>query len=549
MTSRSKRSTGFTEYSFVSRERQRPAARGDGDRPSHDTPVPSMRRFPQAEAVLAHEAKLERAKPPSRFAAGQIIATRYQLEESIGRGGMGEVWAVYDRRIGRRLALKLVDLTAGDATTAPGRFAREAGLLRQLRGRAFVEVFDHGFASNRAYIAMELLDGESLLDRMRRLGQLTPSEALFLLRGIAEGLRVAHALQIVHRDLKPSNVFFARPAPTASGVLPIEGTQEVVKLLDFGIAKDTWDAARLTRPDTLLGSASYMSPEQIQCGRDVDTRSDLWSLAVILYRAITGQRPFAGSGGEVLAQILNQDVPPASKVNPRLPGTVDAFFEKALAKDAAERFSTVDELLAAFAKIFEGSKSTDRDDDARRSFSSLETVEVDVSELQVDGGPDDDVFDRETLVQHIDVARAFAQPPPRPARAVRPQRAERAERPSDRPTQPPPRPGAPVAPPLDSKAAAAALAPPKPLRSFDGVFTQMPPEIARRAAAAAEARAAATPEPAPRSSDELVQPVRQRHSAGVLFAVAVLVGLTIGVTMLSTRWFGVLVEALKSLFG
>ncbi len=289
------------------------------------------------------------AAPGRREASGapNLVAGRYRLESQLAKGGMGEVWAAYDKTLGRRVALKIVR-HAASIDDAKARFDREVALSRQLRGPAFVEVYAHGTDGDRSFVAMELLEGETLQERIKRVGAMSTADALDFLVGVGAALRVAHSLMVVHRDLKPSNIFFARVKPGSSGARPKDGRTEIVKVLDFGIAKDAWDDARLTRPGVVMGSAHYMSPEQIRSGADVDVRSDLFSLGVLLYRVVTGERPFEGGAAEALARILSDPPRPATAVRASLPDKLDAFFLKALAKEPAKRFQTVDDLIDAF---------------------------------------------------------------------------------------------------------------------------------------------------------------------------------------------------------
>jgi serine/threonine-protein kinase len=293
-------------------------------------------------------------REPEGLVAGDLVAQRYRLEQVVGRGGMGQVWSAYDKKLGRQVALKIVDLDRSEASSARGRFAREAALSQQLRGPSFVEVYDQGLVGNQAYLVMELLVGETLHERLHRVGTMSPFELLPVLRSIASCLRLAHTLQIVHRDLKPGNVFFARVVKGRSGVRPKSDADEIVKLIDFGIAKDSWDDARLTRPGLLLGSTFYMSPEQIRSGHDVDARTDLWALAVLMYRALTGVRPFSGAPADAMAKILAQDPAVPSSVNPALSPAIDGFFSKALEKDPARRFQSIDELVDAYTDALRG---------------------------------------------------------------------------------------------------------------------------------------------------------------------------------------------------
>jgi eukaryotic-like serine/threonine-protein kinase len=289
---------------------------------------------------------------------------------------MGEVWAAYDRKLARPVALKLVDLDGVDPEASKRRFVREAELSRQLRGPSFVEVYDQGWAGPRAFLVMELLEGETLHQRLTRVGTMSPEEALVVLRSVGACLRLAHTLQIVHRDLKPGNIFFAKTKSAQSGVRAVDGRAEIVKLLDFGIAKDAWDDARLTRPGVMLGSAFYMSPEQVRSGRDVDARADLWALSVILFRALTGQRPFGGAAAEALAKILSDDPPRASSLLPSLGTAFDSFFEKALDKEPSLRFQTIDDLLDGFVAAMQDQEREVAEADGSSVLAAIERLGV-----------------------------------------------------------------------------------------------------------------------------------------------------------------------------
>jgi serine/threonine-protein kinase len=203
-----------------------------------------------------------------------------------------------------------------------------------------VRVTDYGVEDGSRFMVMELLHGEALEARLRREGRLAPADAAVIVREVAMGLGDAHAHGIVHRDLKPANVFIARG-----------GAAQVVKLLDFGIAKEINKQLVQdddTRSGTLLGSPMHMSPEQTR-GGDVDARSDLWSLGVVAFRALTGTRPFMGKSlADVIAKICFDPIPAPSEVAPELGTTFDAFFVRAFARDPAGRFQSAEELAQAF---------------------------------------------------------------------------------------------------------------------------------------------------------------------------------------------------------
>ncbi len=287
---------------------------------------------------------------------------------------MGQVWSAFDRKLTRRVAIKIIELDGVEPAASKSRFEREAELSRQLRGPSFVEVYDQGWTGPRAFLVMELLEGETLHERLSRVGIMAPEEALVVLRSVGTCLRLAHTLQIVHRDLKPGNIFFAKTKSGQSGVQALDGRDEIVKLLDFGIAKDAWDDARLTRPGVLLGSAFYMSPEQVRSGRDVDARADLWALSVILFRALVGQRPFGGGAAEALAKILTDDPPAPSSLQPSLGASFDLFFKKALDKEPSRRFQSIDDLIDGFVAAMHGHEPQAADSDGSSVLAAIERL-------------------------------------------------------------------------------------------------------------------------------------------------------------------------------
>ncbi len=265
---------------------------------------------------------------------GAVIAKRYRLAKLVGEGGMGRVFEALDCIEGRRVALKLVSFLGEESAQIEARFEREIQVLDTLRGSAFVKVLDHGVTSGGGYIAMELLEGETLSMRLSREGRLDIATTLGVVRGVADALGEAHDMAIVHRDLKPSNIFLERDAAR-------------VRLLDFGIAKDLWSTSTITAAGHVLGSPHYVSPEQARA-IPVDHRTDLFSLGVILYRCLTGSRPFEGNLGRLLTRIVEDDPSPPSRLVPSLPASIDVFFVKALAKRPDDRFQDAKQMREAF---------------------------------------------------------------------------------------------------------------------------------------------------------------------------------------------------------
>lgn len=349
--------------------------------PSND-PDAAWDAFAASDSSVSSGASGERAiQTDSAWARGTLIADRYRLADQIGEGGMGRVFAAHDELVGRDVAIKIVSFDRGDRDQLESRFRREVEIAMQLHGAPFVPVLDHAIRVECAYLAMELLDGESLQSYLSREGRLDRDATLHMLRGVAGGLAIAHDLCIVHRDLKPSNVFLARG-----------GLAEGIRLIDFGIAKDLWTSSKLTMAGALLGSPHYASPEQARCV-EIDHRSDLWSLGVILFRCLTGRRPFEGKLSQLVVRIVNEKHPAPSKLVTSLPASVDEFFERALAKRPEARFQDVREMLAAFEQVVAGWPGADRRAQAEvmtiRAAAPIETPSTSgerISERTVMGG-------------------------------------------------------------------------------------------------------------------------------------------------------------------
>jgi eukaryotic-like serine/threonine-protein kinase len=273
---------------------------------------------------------------------GKVVAGRYRLERPLASGGMGTIWEATHLQLEVLVAVKFVsDEVTADASTRR-RFEREAKAAARLQSAHVVRAYDYGVEGGTPYLAMELLTGESLETRLQRVGRIPLDEAAEVLRHVARGLSEAHDLGIVHRDLKPANIFLARA-----------GQEEVAKVLDFGIAKDTQRQLidDNTGTGTLLGTPRHMSPEQAR-GGDIDARSDLWSLGVVMFRALTGRRPFDGKNmADLMASIFADPIPIPSDFAPELGADVDAFFEKALARNPELRFQSALEMADAFDVI------------------------------------------------------------------------------------------------------------------------------------------------------------------------------------------------------
>jgi hypothetical protein len=255
---------------------------------------------------------------------------RYQILERVGRGGMGVLYRGYDPVLDREVAVKvmLADFSDDTEQMRP-RFYREAKAAAKLQHRNIVTVFEFAEENNQPHIVMEFLRGTPLSARMEEKPPLTLDDKLDIVAQLCAGLGYAHSQGVVHRDVKPANVFLLE-----------DGS---VKLLDFGIAK--LSTSTLTRQGDVLGSAPYMSPEQVSGTQDLDGRSDVWSTGVLLYELLTGRKPFDGEGlTAVIVGILKEEPPSVEKYVPGVPKPVIDVVARALCKDRDKRFQTAEEL-------------------------------------------------------------------------------------------------------------------------------------------------------------------------------------------------------------
>jgi len=241
--------------------------------------------------------------PRKEYAPGDVIIDKYRLLQLLGEGGMGSVWVAENMALKANVALKLIRADVAEAS-ANDRFLSEARLAARLQHAAIVRVFDFGKTQNdEPFIVMELLEGETLGQRLTRLGSIDPVELCQTLLPIIDALHSAHGHGVIHRDLKPDNVFIAKAE--GGGVQP--------KLLDFGIAKLRGESAfhttKLTQAGTLIGSPDYMSPEQAKGETDLDPRSDLWALCVLAYECLVGKPPFHGDNYNALLWSIIHDEP------------------------------------------------------------------------------------------------------------------------------------------------------------------------------------------------------------------------------------------------
>lgn len=277
----------------------------------------------------------------ARVNLGEVLAGKYRVERVLGSGGMGMVVAARHIELGQRVALKLMLKEAMADPAHAERFLREARAAVQLQSAHTARVLDVGRLSNgEPFMVMEYLEGEDLDELLHRTGTLPPHRAVDLMMQVCEAFAEAHALGMIHRDIKLKNLFLTK---TVDG-------RPFVKVLDFGLAKQIGVGQKdisLTATSAVFGSPQYMSPEQMRSAKDVDARSDIWSIGVCLYELLTGRVPFDANGlAEICAMVLKDPVPPPSQFAP-VPPDLEAVVMQALEKDPSKRFQTVAELASA----------------------------------------------------------------------------------------------------------------------------------------------------------------------------------------------------------
>ena len=279
-----------------------------------------------------------------------MLGTRvgnYRITAVIGEGGMGAVYRAVHEAIGRPVAVKLLLPEISNSRDMVARFFNEARSAASIKHPGIVEAHDFGFLPDgRAYIIMELLDGESLASRLRRPHRMPRSQVLHIARSVARALHAAHEAGIVHRDIKPDNIFLVPDPEVVTG--------ERVKLLDFGIAKLGGDGAErgLTKTGAVMGTPTYMAPEQCRGAGAVDRRADLYALGCILYQMLCGRPPFVAEGaGEIIARHLYFQPEPPRSFDPDIAPPLEALVMTLLQKDPAHRPATALAVVEAIDRL------------------------------------------------------------------------------------------------------------------------------------------------------------------------------------------------------
>ncbi|MBR4985169.1 MAG: serine/threonine protein kinase [Proteobacteria bacterium] len=299
---------------------------------------------------------------------GEIISGRYQIVRRIGKGGMGVVYLATQTNLGRNVCIKVLNPALLDDEDAVGRFEREAKGLSRLQHPNIVTIFDYGRDGNLAYIVMEYAQGETLSKYLKTHGALTLDQFLPLAVQTLKGIGEAHKLGLIHRDIKPANIVLCE----------LEGEKNYVKILDFGLAKLAQGGEELTKEQQLVGSASYMSPEQILNGIS-DTRTDVYALGVMFYLMLSGKKPFTGSNDNViLYKHVNETPTPLKRLlDPQqgVPDTLCEVIDQCLSKSPEKRPQTANDLLNAISYALDAPQ-------LRAGFSSMSLASVELQKSE-----------------------------------------------------------------------------------------------------------------------------------------------------------------------
>jgi serine/threonine-protein kinase len=311
----------------------------------------------QAEEEVSVSPTKTLETPTEELTRGTIFASRYEIIEELGKGGMGKVYRVEDKKIKEEVALKLIKPEIASDKKTIERFSNELKMARKIAHRNVCKMYDLGEEKGTHYITMEYVPGEDLKRLIRKVGQFSAGKTLFIAKQVCEGLAEAHRLGVVHRDLKPQNV-----------MVDEDGN---ARIMDFGIARSI-KGKGITGAGVMVGTPEYMSPEQAEV-KEVDQRSDIYSLGVILYEMVTGRVPFEGETPLGIAMKHKSEVPKDPReLNSQLPEDLSRLIMRCLEKDKAKRNQGAGEVRSELEKMEKGIPTTERIIPRRKPTTSKE---------------------------------------------------------------------------------------------------------------------------------------------------------------------------------
>jgi serine/threonine protein kinase/Tfp pilus assembly protein PilF len=323
----------------------------------HVPDSPESGTCPQNSKDVRSEATATLQTPVNELTTGSTFAGRYQIIEELGKGGMGWVYKAYDTEIKEKIGLKLLRPEIGLDEEMIERFRNELKLARKISQRNVCRMHDLNKELGAYYITMEYVAGEDLKRLIRKIGQMSAGKTISIAKQVCEGLAEAHSLGIVHRDLKPQNIMVDEAGNA--------------KIMDFGIARSL-AAKGLTGAGMMIGTPEYMSPEQVE-GKDVDQRSDIYSLGIILYEMVTGRVPFEGDTPFTIAVKHKSEIPKDPKeLNVQIPGELSRLILRCLEKDKENRFQNIKDLHADLVKVEQALPTSERFVFGKRSLTSRE---------------------------------------------------------------------------------------------------------------------------------------------------------------------------------
>jgi len=316
------------------------------------------------ENILATETM---KTPREELSTGSTFAGRYQIIEELGKGGMGKVYKAVDKEVNAKIALKLIKPEIAADKDTIERFRNELRTARDISHKNICRMYDLGKDAGSYFITMEYISGEDLKSMIRMSGQLGVGTAVSIAKQISDGLAEAHRLKIIHRDLKPQNIMIDKDGSA--------------KIMDFGIARSLRDKG-ITGASVIIGTPEYMSPEQAEA-KEIDHRSDIYSLGIILYEMLTGRVPFEGDTALSIAMKHKGEIPKDPKqLNAGIPDDLSRLVLKCLEKDKAKRYQSAAEVRADLVRIEKGLPTTEKIVPSRRPFTSKEiTVKLSIKKI------------------------------------------------------------------------------------------------------------------------------------------------------------------------